>query len=346
LPARNGWRAYLWPLASGFVLGGGLLHPVSMLVFHWLDPRLRMATQPGAEAMASNPIAHSFQLDMLPMALVFGGIGSAIAMAYSGVRLIVVAQRDELAERAAALQASHAELARLELANRRTTQYLAHDFKTSLGCIAGFAAQLLAQPGVQGDQAVRHGLAAIRRQASGMMAWVGDLLQFARLRETGALRTGPVSASHLLSDVVADFTLPAQARRISVGKQHRTCPSLVADASLLHRVLCNLTANALKHNGQKTRVRLDAVASDEVNEVRFSCCDDGAGISPSLKSTLFSAFTGTHDARTNSSGLGLAFCKAVVEAHGGRIWCESAPGRGASFFFTVPLERKNDAETT
>ena len=117
---------------------------------------------------------------------------------------------------------------------------------------------------------------------------------------------------------------------------------LFADPRLLRRALCNLISNAIKHNGPDTRVRLDAQVAESRTEVVFSCRDDGVGIPPEVLPSIFNEFAGTNDSSGDSTGLGLAFCKAVVEAHGGRIWCESTP-HGARFFFTIPLHKEPDS---
>jgi signal transduction histidine kinase len=87
---------------------------------------------------------------------------------------------------------------------------------------------------------------------------------------------------------------------------------------------------------------LDAQLAESRSEILFSCCDDGAGISPEVLPSIFTEFAGAGGRSGDSSGLGLAFCKAVVEAHGGRIWCESMPEQGARFFFTIPLSKESD----
>ena len=86
---------------------------------------------------------------------------------------------------------------------------------------------------------------------------------------------------------------------------------------------------------------LDCQVVESRAEVLFTCCDDGAGITPEVLPSLFTEFSGTNDASVESTGLGLAFCKTVVEAHGGRIWCESKRQQGTRFHFTIPLHEEH-----
>lgn len=338
------WRNLAWPAMVGFLFGYVVLHPVSMVVFQRLDPRLAAGLPPGPGAGLWRPIAHSFHLGMLPMGLVFGLIGAVISTCYACYRLTLTAQRDRLAEQAEMLKRNNEELARLELANRRTSQFMAHDFKTSLGCVAGFAAQLLQRPQIQQDRDVAGALVCIRRQAHAMMGSVTDLLEFSRVREGRRPRIKSISVAAVLQEAVSDFSLPAHTERITLGDNYLSCPRPSADGRLLRRVLCNLISNAIKHNGPHTQVQLDAQLTESRREVLFSCCDDGAGIPPEVMPSIFNEFAGTSDSSGDSTGLGLAFCKAVVEAHGGRIWCESIPEQATRFFFTVPLPKEPDHE--
>jgi|GEM_PF-3213009 len=339
--ARIRWPGLAWQAVVGFLFGYLVLHPASMVVFHWLDPRIAAAGHDGMGHGWWSPIAHSFCLDMLAMGLVFGVIGASITSFYGYYRLKLAAQRDRLAEQAEMLKQNNEELARLELANRRTSQFMAHDFKTSLGCVTGFATQLLERPELQEDHEVAGALVCIRRQANAMLGSVADLLEFSRVREGRQPRMKPTPVAELLQDVVSDFSLPAHTERITLGDNYASCPRLFADPRLLRRVLCNLVSNAIKHNGPDTRVRLDAQVAESRTEVLFSCCDDGAGIPPELLPSIFTAFTTTGDSSSESTGLGLAFCKTVVEAHGGRIWCENLQ-RGARFLFAIPLREEHD----
>lgn len=341
LPDSNvRWRSLAWQATAGFLLGYAVLHPVSMIIFQWLDPRLAGPEHGGGSVGMLAPVAHSFHLSMLPMGLVFGVVGALIAAFYGYHRLMVAAQRDCLAQQAELLKHSNEELARLELASRRTSQFMAHDFKTALGCVSGHAEQLLKQSRVEQDRDVAGALVCIRRQAHVMMGGVTDLLEFARIRENRNPRMKPVAVTEVLSEAVGDFSLPMHVEQIELGDRHARCPPLTADPRLLRRVLCNLISNAIKHNGPNTRVCLDAEVDELRDECLFSCRDDGAGIPPDMLSTIFTEFAGTNEPSGESTGLGLAFCKSVVEAHGGRIWCESPQSQGAQFYFTIPLRKE------
>ncbi len=342
------WRRLGWHAVTGFLFGYVVLHSLSMLIFQWLDPRMAEA-MPNHRAAGSLLAAavHSFQPDMLPMGLVFGLVGAAIATFYGYHRLAVSFQRDRLAQELARneklrgeLAVQNEELAALELANRRTTQFMAHDFKTALNCVGGFAGQLLAKPGLRDDREVAEALTCIRRQAHRMTGAVLDLLQLARMGEKGKPSVQRLSVTEVLHEAVGDFSLPAHAARIGLGDRHRRCPPLCANRDLLRRVLCNLVSNAIKHNGPNTRVCVDAEVSESGREVLFSCRDDGAGIPPEVLPLLFRKFAPAKEFSHGSSGLGLAFCKAAVEAHWGRIWCENLP-QGSQFCFTIPLDKEH-----
>lgn len=357
LDSRLRWSSLLWQAFAGLLFGYAVLHPVSMVVFHWLDPRIAAAMPNGTSMGPWAPIAHSFAPDMLPMALVFAGIGAAITTFYGYHRLALTFQRDrleeelarnerlraELAEQAEQLRQSNEELAKVELANRRATQFMTHDFKTALSCVGGFTSELLEKPHLREYEDVLDALARIRRQTHRMMGSVTDLLEFARAREGNVPQMKPISVAELLHDAVSDFSLPAHTERIEVGDGHTSCPALWGDPRLLRRVLCNLISNAIKHNGPGTRVSLDAKLGNCGGEAVLSCRDDGAGIPPEVLPTIFTEFATTGNALSGSTGLGLAFCRSAVEAHGGRIWCENSP-QGAQFFLTIPLHERRDDE--
>ncbi|MCK7491419.1 MAG: ATP-binding protein [Comamonadaceae bacterium] len=111
-------------------------------------------------------------------------------------------------------------------------------------------------------------------------------------------------------------------------------PLLFVDALLIGQVLMNLSENALKYTPEGTP--LDLSASVRGDEVLVELADGGAGIRPGDEERIFEKFV-RGDGPGGGIGLGLAICRAIVDAHGGRIWAENRPGGGAVFRFTLPL---------
>ncbi len=107
---------------------------------------------------------------------------------------------------------------------------------------------------------------------------------------------------------------------------------------MLKRVFGNLVQNALIHSG--SAIELTLVARPDPNGIRFTVVDTGPGIPPEYHDVIFQKFEQvrtTHAPRVRTSGLGLTFCRLVVEAHGGRIWVQSTEGEGSAFHFILPL---------
>jgi two-component system sensor histidine kinase KdpD len=113
-------------------------------------------------------------------------------------------------------------------------------------------------------------------------------------------------------------------------------PLVQFDAVLIERVLCNLLENAAKHTPAGTEIRVSAAARDDKLEVVVS--DDGPGLPPALGEHIFDKFTrGQDESAVPGVGLGLAICRAIVEAHKGTIRAEESDTGGARFIFTLPL---------
>ncbi len=344
---RNSWLTALWPLwhgAAGFLFGLVVLHSFAMVIFRRFDPQRAHGMHDVEHGLLVAPILHSFRVDMAPMGLVFGLFSAAIALMYGHYSARLSLQRDQLARQAQLLSEKNERMAKLEQANRRHTQFMVHDFKGHLATILGSAEHLLEKKKEPTCPAAEvEALTRIRRQALRMAGAVMDLLEFARLQESPTLRRKETAVSKLLETAAADLSLPAHVGQVEVGPGQQECPDVSVDPRIIERVLVNLALNALKHNQPGTRVVVDACAQLETGEVRFTCADDGRGLSSAALASLFKEF-GTRDEmdHEDSTHLGLAFCKAAVEAHGGRIWCESSEGRGACFTFTVPLEQRSE----
>jgi light-regulated signal transduction histidine kinase (bacteriophytochrome) len=116
---------------------------------------------------------------------------------------------------------------------------------------------------------------------------------------------------------------------------HDPLPPVIGDFEILTKVLEHLIGNAIKFRGAShPRIHVSSKRADL--ETVFSVQDNGPGIDPAFLDRVFGVFKRLHGKEYAGTGLGLAFCKKAIERHGGRIWLESTPGAGATFYFTLP----------
>lgn len=317
----------------GFVLGFFLLHPISMVIFLWLDPCFANGMPDVARNTTLATAMYAFDPSMFPMGLAYGFLASLITAVSGYFRATICNQRD-------VLRIQHERLAKLECTNRRNTQFMVHDLKTHVGCILGFTDLLLDQKELLRTPENVDALHRIRRQALEIKGCIDELLDLARIHGTGKLQREVISPVELLQAVVEVFSPFPEGRVVLTGSTVIECPSFWGEEHLLRRVLINLVANSLKHNRGNVRVLLNAEYRNGGAELQFTCIDNGSGIPSEALDSVFEEFETNAGEKNESSGLGLAFCKVAVEAHGGRIWCESDGKNGASFYFTVPENRK------
>jgi signal transduction histidine kinase len=174
-----------------------------------------------------------------------------------------------------------------------------------------------------------------------LLALIDAILDVSRLESGGfpiEMNLGDLAT--VVGDVVASFQALAAEHRITLRVETETLPALRFDDGLLRRVVENLVGNAIKFTpaGGTVRVRLEP----RDGGARLSVSDDGPGIEPELAARLFSKFvTGRRPGR--GSGLGLAFCRLAVEAHGGTIRLDQSSRRGATFEVALPLDARTEA---
>ena len=234
------------------------------------------------------------------------------------------------------------DLTDLEEVGRLRADFLAmasHELRSPLTSIKGSAATLRALgPSLDAAEALQfHRI--IEEQADHMQGLITDLLDVAR-SEAGTLPVFPQSAD------IATLVDSARNTFLSGGGVHDIrvdlspdLPLVMADRRRIAQVLGNLLANAATHSPQSSAIRVSAAQRDV--HVAVSVADDGVGIAPERLPGLFRTFprSESDDGRgvLADSGMGLAICRGIVEAHGGRIRAESkGPGRGACFTFTLP----------
>jgi signal transduction histidine kinase len=158
---------------------------------------------------------------------------------------------------------------------------------------------------------------------------IDSVLGYAR---AGVLRTEPVALGELVADVQEDLrpSLDEARATIAVGE----LPEVEGDPHQLRRVLQNLVANALKFRG-KAPPRVELSAQRGSQEWIVCVRDNGIGVDPAQAGRIFELFTRANT-QVEGAGIGLAMCRRIVEAHGGRIWVEEAEGGGSAFRFTLP----------
>lgn len=230
---------------------------------------------------------------------------------------------DELKQERDALQ-------RLQLQQEELVAYVVHDLKNPVNAIGLLADMLLRDK--EGSPKSKRAGEKIRDETRSLLRMITTMLDIARA-DAGQLAPNRrrVELEPLLAGVLAALEVRAQAVGVRLVADVRQ-PSLDVDPDLLRRVLENLIDNALRHAPEESPVEVTSRAADGGVELRVR--DHGPGVPPERRAVIFERFASVAGGRTNR-GLGLTFCKLIVEAHGGRIWIEDA-GPGAAFCLWFP----------
>lgn len=212
---------------------------------------------------------------------------------------------------------------------------LSHDLRTPLTVLVGLADRLsVTKPGLSDTQLEMAN--TIREQAFRMSALVNNLLDMARLQagEVNLNRQWQPMEEVIGSALKAEEH-PLLSHRVQISIP-RNFPLLEFDAVLMERVFCNLLENAAKYTPPGSEIRVEAEVKG--TEAQIAVTDNGHGFPPGKEEAIFEKFTrGEKESVTPGVGLGLAICRAIVEAHKGRIWAENVPTGGARFVFMLPL---------
>jgi len=209
-----------------------------------------------------------------------------------------------------------------------------HDLQEPLRMVASYT-QLLAkryqgQLDSDADEFIAYAVDGCNR----MQSFIQDLLAYSRAGSNGnALRE--ISSEHALQEALAN--LRGTIQESGAVMTHDSLPALTTDAAQLVQVLQNLVGNAIKYRGAEVpHVHISATKNGG-NEWIFSVRDNGLGIDPQYFERIFVLFQRLHGREEfEGTGIGLAICKKVLERLGGRIWVESQPEKGSTFYFTLP----------
>ena len=235
-------------------------------------------------------------------------------------------ERERLAEEA--MRA--AVLERVDEQRAALLRSVSHDLRTPLAAIRAVVSDLLS--GAPYDEATRADLLAlVGDEAERLDRLVANLLNLSRI-EAGALRPDrqEVAIDELVADTVKRLSRLLVKRRVQIELPQLSV--IQGDYTQLSQVVSNLLENAARHAPQNSTIRIGGREADAFVEVWVD--DEGTGVAPFEGQRIFEAFR--RGEGSSSSGIGLAICKAIVEAHGGGIAVEGAPGGGARFRFSLP----------
>jgi PAS domain S-box-containing protein len=256
----------------------------------------------------------------------------------SGNRWIIVITSHDVTERWAAraqLQQRVEDLARSNQELEQFAYIASHDLSEPLRMVASYTQLLQRRYGASLDGDGQEFMGFIIDGARRMKGLIDDLLAYSRAGRPGR-KAREIDLNQVLDDVLKNLERliadkSAQVERVEL-------PMVNGDKTSLTQLLQNLVGNALKFNtGTAPQVRIGVTSSDDV--WTFSVTDNGLGIAPKYFERIFIIFQRLNAReKYEGTGMGLAICKKIVEAHGGRIWVESQPGMGSSFFFTLPKQ--------
>jgi PAS domain S-box-containing protein len=217
---------------------------------------------------------------------------------------------------------------------------VSHELRSPLAVIMGALNTILSEGPNLSEKETRQLLQDAALESELLSHLLGNLLELSRAQaERLVLYAEAIDIKRVIQDTVDRIKLQPSGHQFVVSLPPEL-PPVYADPLRLERILYNLLENAVKYSPQGGKIRVTVRPDEE--ELVIGVSDQGVGISPADQARLFAPFQRLEESRpggVRGVGLGLLVCQRLVEAHGGRIWVKSEPGRGSTFFFTLPLSR-------
>jgi signal transduction histidine kinase len=261
---------------------------------------------------------------------------SMLKVQYEGKTKLVNELRnvvEELQRTKKELEQKSQDLARSNLELEQFAYAASHDLKEPLLAITIDLKLLRKRYESKLDSEANRFIADTIDEANQMQTLINDMLSYSRVGISGKpfVRT---DCDAVLKRSLNNLRIPLEQSGAVVTRDD--LPEVMADPIQLSQLLQNLINNAMKfHGGEKPRIHISAERKGK--EWVFSVSDNGIGIPAEYHEKVFEMFQRLHDKKGYpGSGIGLATCKKIVERHGGRVWVESEPGKGSTFYFTIP----------
>jgi signal transduction histidine kinase len=244
-----------------------------------------------------------------------------------------------------ALENSYRKLRELEKVRDDLMKMIVHDLKSPLTAVLATLEMLGDGDFGSLNDSQKEAVNVTEDKAEDLLALIEDILEVARIEEAAMKLTySEIAPAAMLSELMHEWSHRFQQEKTNASLNvDGEAPVFEADRPLLKRVFSNLIQNAVTHSS--TPIELTISARKTTDGILFTVTDTGPGIPPEYHELIFRKFgqvAGTHAPRVRSSGLGLTFCKLVVDMHGGMIWVKSREGEGSSFYVQLPLRPVSD----
>lgn len=316
-----------------------VLLDVRMPVLDGIETSKRIRALPGGGDVAIVFVTAQRDVETFDNALAAGGDdfitkpyrpSELVVRVHTALRLRRLAT--ERGELYAQLKRQRDDLQRLELHKQQLVAFLVHDLKNPVNTIDLHAQRILQHTAA--DARSRDAAAKIDDEARSLLRMITNLLDLGKADEGRLVPARQhLDAQALIEHAIAELSVRAASSQVTLVPDVQA-PTVHADPGLIHRVLANLIENAIRHAPEDSQVRIAVAPAPD--GVELSVADAGAGVPTERREQVFERFVSGDDSsmRTNR-GLGLAFCKLAVEAHGGRIWVDDGHP-GAVFHVVLP----------
>ncbi|RPI17160.1 MAG: PAS domain-containing sensor histidine kinase [Ignavibacteriae bacterium] len=217
---------------------------------------------------------------------------------------------------------------------------ISHDLRAPLRHIIGFSNKLAKLLSNRLDEESTRVLNKISESATNMSMLMDELLKFTRIGRT-ELAVNRLNLNNLVTSVKDNLIKGLNSRKVTW--KISDLPHVYADNNLLIIVLNNLISNALKFSNMREQTEIEINCTENEEEFIFNIKDNGIGFDDQYKGNLFGVFKRLHaDDEFTGIGIGLAFVKRIIQRHGGKVWAQGEIDKGATFYFTLPKNKKGD----